>query len=227
MLQLAGAAGLRRCPTSPSWLPADSCRTPPAPRPRPIRQEWNLAVRLQACYSAVFVAFQLISHLVDRRMPLSRPGRTLFRHAVVSCLLAFIIVVSSLGPWARPLRRCRYCCCACRAAAPTAPCAPVPPLQWERTIVDDGYVHPTLAVQLLLAVVATMGMLDGLAMGAVFGEAAVLGAPCAHVSGSTGCPPCLPAAAAREAGSSCTGSSNGAAMRQQKTRQSAQAEDAT
>jgi hypothetical protein len=53
-----------------------------------------VAVKVQACYSAAFLALQLICHLLDKRLPLSRAGRIQFRHAAIAVLLALTIVVS-------------------------------------------------------------------------------------------------------------------------------------
>jgi hypothetical protein len=60
-------------------------------------------------------------------------------------------------------------------------------LQWERVILTPG-PSPVLVgpheLPLLLVITTLSGMVDGIAMGAIFGEAAVLGPSCAHVSRS-------------------------------------------
>jgi hypothetical protein len=55
-------------------------------------------------------------------------------------------------------------------------------LQWDRVIIGVGPA-PGYALGLLLAVVTLNGALDGMAVGAVFGEMAILGPSSAHVSG--------------------------------------------
>jgi hypothetical protein len=54
----------------------------------------SVAVKVQACYSAAFLALQLICHLLDKRLPLSRAGRIELRHAAIAVILASTIVVS-------------------------------------------------------------------------------------------------------------------------------------
>jgi hypothetical protein len=55
-------------------------------------------------------------------------------------------------------------------------------LQWDRVIVGAGQ-PPAYALSILLAAVTLNGALDGMAVGAVFGEMAILGPSSAHVSG--------------------------------------------
>lgn len=55
-------------------------------------------------------------------------------------------------------------------------------MQWERVIVGDVHHPNPAAVPVLLAVVTITGVFDGICVGAMFGEAAVLGPASAHVS---------------------------------------------
>lgn len=61
-------------------------------------------------------------------------------------------------------------CCCCFACS-----------QWDRVIIGPG-APPGYALHILLAVVTLNGALDGIAIGAVFGEMAILGPSAAHVS---------------------------------------------
>jgi hypothetical protein len=54
-------------------------------------------------------------------------------------------------------------------------------LQWERVIIGPDEVAPAYALVIMLAVVTLNGVLDGLAVGAIFGEMAILGPSAAHV----------------------------------------------
>jgi hypothetical protein len=65
------------------------------PRPGTLHQDMAVPVKLQACFSSAFFCTQLACHLLDRRLPLSRAQRIELRHLAVSCIMAFIIIVSN------------------------------------------------------------------------------------------------------------------------------------
>jgi hypothetical protein len=54
-------------------------------------------------------------------------------------------------------------------------------MQWLTSLVENSSVGKKLALRLLLLAVTLTGIMDGIAVGAIFGEAAVLGPSCAHV----------------------------------------------
>jgi len=60
-----------------------------------------MAVKVTVCYEMAFVALQLLCHLTDTRLPISRAARIELRHIAVAVLMAFIIVVSGQRSLAR------------------------------------------------------------------------------------------------------------------------------
>ncbi|KAF8057260.1 DPB2 [Scenedesmus sp. PABB004] len=116
----------------------------------------QVAPKVTVCHLAAFVAMQLVCHLGDARLPLSRAARIELRHVGVACLMVFVII-------------------------------------WDRVLVGETDAPPPAALGVLLAVVTLTGLLDGISLGAVFGEAALLGPSCAHglVAGTAGVMPML------------------------------------
>jgi hypothetical protein len=59
----------------------------------PVLQGAQVAVKLNVCYEVTFVAFQLLCHLGDARLPLSRASRIEARHMLGVIIMAFVILV--------------------------------------------------------------------------------------------------------------------------------------
>eukprot|EP00775_Hariotina_reticulata_P012603 gene12603-12734_t len=117
----------------------------------------QLAVKVTVCYELAFVTLQVICHLADARLPVSRAARIELRHVVVALLMLFIVV-------------------------------------WERVLVGPDLHHPNASsLPIFLATVTFTGAMDGICVGAMFGEAAVLGPASAHalVAGTSGVMPLL------------------------------------
>jgi hypothetical protein len=65
----------------------DACRMPLT------LQGAQVAVKVTVCYEVAFVALQLLCHLADARLPLSRAARIEGRHMAGVGLMAFVIAV--------------------------------------------------------------------------------------------------------------------------------------
>jgi hypothetical protein len=54
----------------------------------------QVAVKSDLCYLVSFVTFQLICHLLEAKLPISRPARIKIRQITLMILVALTIVVS-------------------------------------------------------------------------------------------------------------------------------------
>jgi len=62
------------------------------------KQGEQVAVKADLCYLVSFVVLQLVCHLADAKLPVSRPARIKLRHTAVLLLMALMIVVSTGWP---------------------------------------------------------------------------------------------------------------------------------
>jgi hypothetical protein len=60
----------------------------------------EVAVKVLVCYEAAFVTFQLLCHLADAKLPLSRAARIEARHMIGAATMVFVILVrqAALAP---------------------------------------------------------------------------------------------------------------------------------
>lgn len=81
----------------------------------------QVAVKVTMCYEAAFVALQLLCHLGDAKLPLSRAARIKARHVIGVFMMIFVILVSPLAAVKHAVRLHklgrRLLCCALRGCA--------------------------------------------------------------------------------------------------------------
>uniref|UniRef100_A0A383W6Q7 Uncharacterized protein n=1 Tax=Tetradesmus obliquus TaxID=3088 RepID=A0A383W6Q7_TETOB len=129
------------------------------------------AVKLSATYDAMLTLTQLACYCCEAWVRKYGRGRILWRHSLVAGLLCLLVVVSgsSSGSWQQQQQQ--------QQQQQRSACHVLGVLlaMYDRVIVGEVLPPPGYALPLLIVITALIGALDGISIGAVYGEVGIAG----------------------------------------------------